>query len=151
MSGSLGPDHPTLASTYCALGVVDKEDGEYASAYSHFARARELFEEDGGPDNPEVACALTHWGEALVEQRLYAEARPLLERVVELSRLRTVNPWLHVDARVALAEVLWTRPAQRARAIVLVQEAREHCNGQPSLRGVHPRARRLARPPDVNG
>ena len=128
-----GDDHPELAHAYCVLGALDKDEGEYVAAYTKFARALQLWEAGAGPDNPELACALTHWGEALVEQRLYAEARPILERVVDLSRHQRINPWLYVDARLALADVLWTRKADRPRAVALVRDARAYCDGEPSL------------------
>jgi hypothetical protein len=38
-----------------------------------------------------------------------------------------------VNARIGLATVLWTKPAERPRALALAREARAYCDTKPNL------------------
>jgi tetratricopeptide (TPR) repeat protein/predicted Ser/Thr protein kinase len=132
-AAALGEDHPDIAGTYCSMGTLASTGGDNETAYRHYERALSLWEAGLGTDNPGLVCALAGWGETLVEEHRYDEARPLLERAVAISAAQPVFPWLYVGARMNLATILWSRRSERGRARTLALQALEHCRTHPGL------------------
>jgi eukaryotic-like serine/threonine-protein kinase len=71
---SLGPWHPSVATTLNNLGFDLRLLGRREEAASAFKRALEVRERALGPNHVEVAVTLTNIGELLAEQRQWTQA-----------------------------------------------------------------------------
>ncbi len=88
---ALGPDHPEVARSLLAVGIVHRELGRYAEALPLYERALAIRERALGPDHPDVAFILNSL--AIVEggQGRNAEAQSLYERALAI-RERALGP-----------------------------------------------------------
>ena len=83
--------HQTLGDTYLALG-------EYADAARHHERARRLYQDHLGDDDPRAIRATASLAGVYLEQKRYPEAEPLLLRSLE-----TAERTLGEEDRLTLA------------------------------------------------
>ena len=75
----------TLARSLYILGVVLRDQADYAAARLALERALEITEAAYGPDHPDVAFTLNQLGVVLRDQADYAAARSALERALEIT------------------------------------------------------------------
>ena len=115
-----GPDHHEIAFALNGLGEVAQARRDYAAAAAHHRRALTVREAGLGPTHPYIAYSLTGLGEALTCARAVDEARPLLERALQIAP-SAGDPELLARARVDLAAAL--RVHDPARAAALTAEA----------------------------
>jgi eukaryotic-like serine/threonine-protein kinase len=120
-----------VAKSLCALGNLRRHLGEPIDAGQSFSEARRLLERwlVAAPADPVlqglVAAALHNEASALADQAKWYDARPLLNRAVELIRPlanRAVPSAEAVPEREALSEALWDF-ARVLRALMLPAEA----------------------------
>jgi serine/threonine protein kinase/tetratricopeptide (TPR) repeat protein len=97
------------------LASVQHRQGQLESALAHQQHALALREAVLAPDDPGLALHLAWIGRALVELERGEQARPYLERAIELARQ---DPRLRALARLSLAQLTWTQDAPRARELV---------------------------------
>ena len=71
---TIGPDHPTLATTLNNLAVVYEAQDKYAEAAPLYQRALALIERTLGPDHPNLAVALDNYADLLRKMQREAEA-----------------------------------------------------------------------------
>jgi tetratricopeptide (TPR) repeat protein len=71
---TVGPDHPTLATTLNNLAVVCEAQDKYAEAAPLYQRALALIERTLGPDHPNLAVALDNYADLLRKMQREAEA-----------------------------------------------------------------------------
>ena len=79
-----GADHPTVAATHDALGVLLDEAGEWEAARSHFERAIAIVQKVHGPDHPAVAQARLGIGVSFYRAGKPADAVPHFEDALRI-------------------------------------------------------------------
>ena len=81
---SLGPDHPSVATSLNNLGLVLQATGRLAEAEPLYRRALAIDEASLGPDHPSVATSLNNLGLVLQATGRLAEAEPLYRRALAI-------------------------------------------------------------------
>jgi eukaryotic-like serine/threonine-protein kinase len=117
-------EHPYLAVGHHSLGAALRELGEHPKAIEQLEVAMALAERTFEASDPTVADIRFDLGEAYVRHSRFADAIPLLEKVL----LEIRDDAERADAgriRFALARALWHHDTQRPRALALAREARE--------------------------
>jgi serine/threonine-protein kinase len=115
----LGPDHPTTSAARVTLGrvLVHLDEWEEASRQLEHALTRQ--EKVLGPKHPRLADTLLGLAELRLAQHRPAEALPLLERALPLSR-----GVISAQVQFTLARALWASGGGRPRALELASKAR---------------------------
>ncbi|WAS97881.1 tetratricopeptide repeat protein [Nannocystis punicea] len=113
---------PRLVEALYNLANCHHLQHDYAHAVPIYEEALARSQALLGPDDPDVAYPLHGLGVALVELGRLEEARPLLERVLEIRTRKDVQPVDLGELRFALARAL--PPRDRVRALTLAAEAR---------------------------
>jgi tRNA A-37 threonylcarbamoyl transferase component Bud32/tetratricopeptide (TPR) repeat protein len=122
----LGSEHPRVALVSNNEGEVLNLLGRYAEAEVAYERAVKLYRQSG-VDADVLAWALTGLGRALVGQKRFAAAVAPLEEALAI-RIEKAAPSAQLaETRFALARALWSRPAERQRALALGGSARRDC------------------------
>jgi len=80
----LGPDHPDLAYSLNAYGILHMETGDLAAARPLYERALAMWEKTQGAEAPNVAQALNNLANVYWATGDYAGARPLMERALAI-------------------------------------------------------------------
>jgi len=94
---TLGPDHPSVATSLNNLALVYHAQAKHDKAEPLFRRALAIWQRALGPDHPDVATALNNLAALYKDQGKYAQAEPLFQRALAL-REKVLGP---VDPHVA--------------------------------------------------
>jgi tetratricopeptide (TPR) repeat protein len=120
---TLGPDHPlvgNISSNECeALNRL----GRYGEALVACQHALAIWRATG-TDAAIQSYGLTGVGLALLGEGRAAEAVAPLQEAVTARESGHIAPALVGESRFALARALWSRPAERPRALALARQAR---------------------------
>ena len=76
--------HPSIPMIYHNLGDLHFERGGYEEARSFYKKARAIWEEELGPEHPNVGDALFGLAKSHYQVAAFDVARPLLDRAVEI-------------------------------------------------------------------
>jgi len=79
-------DDLALATTLYKLGILRRQQGEFAEAARFYRRALDIRERKEGPNHPDVAATLNNLAAVEALQGHYEEAKPLLERALSIRR-----------------------------------------------------------------
>ena len=71
---TLGPEHPSFATTLCNLAGVYSDTGRYAEADRLFQQVRAILEKTLGPEHPSFAITLHELARVYRDTGRYAEA-----------------------------------------------------------------------------
>jgi tetratricopeptide (TPR) repeat protein len=125
--GSLGLDHPRTALLQANHGQVLCRLGRFDEAREAARQALVVFERETDASSFWVTFPLRTMGTALVGQRRFDEAVPLLERAVVIRDQLERNPQRLAEVHCALARALSGRgaPGDEARAYELAVRAKE--------------------------
>jgi tetratricopeptide (TPR) repeat protein len=118
---TLGPDNPEMALFHANTGALQAETGREQESIVHFRRAIEIQAGAYSPTHASLVMPLSNLGQMLVAVDRVDEGIVQLERAWELAGSDEVAPQLAGRTGVTLADVLWTRPADRAHAIEIVR------------------------------
>jgi serine/threonine-protein kinase len=120
---SLGKDHAELAIPLSNIGRALRSLGRDKEAVEAYARAVAIDERTLGKDHPDLVFSLAGLGELSRKLGKLDEASTFLERALALRDVK-----VHVQAlaqvKWSLAQALWDRKGDRARARKLATEAR---------------------------
>ncbi|MEM9459882.1 MAG: tetratricopeptide repeat protein [Myxococcota bacterium] len=116
-------DHPLVAQSLNNLGHVYSSQGKHERAKEHHERALAIFDQALGPDHPDVAQSLVGLATAALEMNDPASARTHAERAVEIYEAAAEAPKRLAVARFVLAQALWSKTRERARARALAEQA----------------------------
>ena len=122
-----GPKHVEVAKTRASLGHSLCELGLTPVGETQLQRAMAVFEEIGEKDRPDMAIALGMLGRCSLRVAQPVKARAPLEQALSITRARPDDmdgPDI-AEVEFALAQALWSAPAERKRAVELVTEARD--------------------------
>lgn len=119
----LGREHPRVALVSNNEGEVLNLLGRYADAEVAYQRAIEL-DRRSGVDADVLGWALTGLGRARLGQKQATAAVAPLEEALAIRIEKHAPPAQLGETRFALARALWSRPAERRRALVLAVNAR---------------------------
>jgi tetratricopeptide (TPR) repeat protein/predicted Ser/Thr protein kinase len=119
----LGPDHPIVASMSSNACEALNHAGRYAEALPRCRRAMEIWAIDG-VDAIFRSYGQTGIGLALVGLGRPGEAVAPLEEALAARVAGHLAGPLQGEPRFALARALWSRPADRPRALALARQAR---------------------------
>jgi tetratricopeptide (TPR) repeat protein len=119
----LGRDHPRVAYVLINEGEALRLLGRNTEAEAAYRSSVRLVRQSG-VDVDVLAWALTGLGRALLGQEKPTEAIAPLEEALAI-RLEKKAPAAQIgETRFALARALWSRPADRRRAVVLGMSSR---------------------------
>ncbi|MCA9709110.1 MAG: tetratricopeptide repeat protein [Myxococcales bacterium] len=128
----LGPDHPNMAAGHGVLGWVAARRGDVAGVRHHAGRGHAILAAALGEDNPDTLDMRVGGAAMLAEAGRPAEAREAL-RALLLAREASPPDGVTAAAWVALADVLWREPEDRAEAVAVIRRGRTALEeaGQP--------------------
>ncbi|HVU49299.1 MAG TPA: serine/threonine-protein kinase [Polyangia bacterium] len=118
-----GPTHPFSALVSSNMGEVLNSLGRHAEARAACQAALDIWQR-AGADPSFQAYALTGLGRAALGEHRPAAAIAPLERALAIREERHAPPELLGETRFALARALWSREAERRRALALARAAR---------------------------
>ena len=122
----LGPDHPRLARLRSNLGVVLAAQGKLEQAEAEHRGALWLRREQLGPSHPEVANSRTSLARVLLRRgESLGEALEHAEAAWSRHGEPDIPPKKRAATAFLLARLLWARPSERQRAVMLAQTARD--------------------------
>ncbi|MEM7158356.1 MAG: serine/threonine-protein kinase [Myxococcota bacterium] len=124
-------EHTWTATAIAALGMVQLARGDHEAALAACERALNMERQFSGPQHPQVAMKRVLVGEALLALDRPEQARPHLERALEVLQAGEVSPDELAKARFALARALAGQGEQTERVVQLVAQAREVWEGAP--------------------
>ncbi len=116
-----GPPDVTAASAYNLLGVICYTNAQYERALELYRTAVEIAERQRPPTPRDLAQMLSNLAFALGNLQRHEEARPALERALEL-REQACGPHSAEVAESALALAQWHRLAGELRAALPLYE-----------------------------
>jgi predicted Ser/Thr protein kinase len=119
----MGPEHPILGNAANNECEVLNRLGRFAEARVACRRALDIWT-GAGSDAGVVSFGRTGLGLALLGEGKPAEAVEPLEAAVRERVDKHLAPALLGESRFALARALWSRPADRSRALILARQAR---------------------------
>lgn len=124
---SFGTDHPAVAAILDTLGGLLREASRFDEAFERHRRAIEIYETriDGGPEPPELAHLLTHFGETQLAGGRAAEALATFERSLTMLEGRRADDSELAPVRFAVARALASARREPVRAKSLAQLARD--------------------------
>jgi tetratricopeptide (TPR) repeat protein len=117
----LGTRHTLTAQSMSNLAAVLFQDGRYAEAAAQWQEAMPVYRDVFGPEHPEVASLLNNLGRSALLAGNVADAVPILDRALEIARLRNHSILDQVVLNAADLE-LCTHRTEAAAA--LLSEAR---------------------------
>jgi len=123
-TAALGPEHPEIATQEGNLGAAYAGLARWREAEEHYQRAVELHDKTVGPNHQMTAMALTGLGQTIVERHEPARAIPVLERALAIHDANHAPAPIAAGPRWFLARALWDSGRDRARAVVLAEQAR---------------------------
>jgi tetratricopeptide (TPR) repeat protein/predicted Ser/Thr protein kinase len=123
---ALGPEHPLLGNISSNECEALNRLGRHAEALTACQHALAIWRA-AGSDATIQSYGLTGLGLALLGEGRAAEAVAPLEQALPAREAGHLAPALQGEARFALARALWTRAAERPRALALARQARTDC------------------------
>lgn len=129
----LGADHPRTAIHLANHGEILNHVGRYAEARAMAERALAIFEIEADPTGIIVSYPLTVLGLAYLGDGMPAQAKPILERAVEIRERLSRRPSLLAEVHFGLACTLEQlgRDLPRARTLATLARA-EYLQAMPS-------------------
>jgi predicted Ser/Thr protein kinase len=133
----LGPDHPSVAVAINNECEVLDGLGRFRDAEGACRRALTIWS-GAGTDQTLRAYGLTGLGRALLGEGRGVDAITPLEEALASRVNARLAVGLRGETRFALARALWSRPAERARAVALAREAKvELSNDSTSVSAIN--------------
>lgn len=129
---SLGDDNPALVIPLLLLASEQIARGAPDAAEPLLLRARSLQESAFGPEHPNLAQVYFGLGQLHRARARFDDAVSAFERAVAGFAARGESEH-EGRARFALADILWTREADRPRALTLAREAMTLSGGSTTL------------------
>jgi tetratricopeptide (TPR) repeat protein len=120
---SAGPEHPELSTMFVNLGSIYQNAGRLHEALELMERAVAIDRDALGERHPFVGSSLASIGEVYLALGRRAEALASLGEALEIQSAGEGDPENLAATKVLLARALWTDPAERTRARVLLTEA----------------------------
>jgi eukaryotic-like serine/threonine-protein kinase len=120
---ALGATHPYVGMLESNRGEVLNAMRRHADAHAAFVRAIDIWRQSG-TEPVMVSYAQTGYGIALLGERRPLEAIAPLEQALATRLAAQAAAELTGEVRFALARALWSRPADRERALTLARQAR---------------------------
>ncbi|HVU52270.1 MAG TPA: serine/threonine-protein kinase [Polyangia bacterium] len=130
----LGRDHPRVAMVWNNEGEVLNLLGRHDEAEVAYERAVQLFRRSGA-DADVLGWALTGLGVARLGEKKPGGALAPLEEALSIRIEKHASPALLGETRFALARALWSRPAERQRALAMAASAREDYGEDKKMTG----------------
>ena len=96
--------HPDIASAHHNYGLTLVGMGEWDEAERELRAALGMYESIFGELSPQLSRCLTSLGEMLVDRQRFTQARPILQRAIDLLDEELWNPLLEAEAYRALAQ-----------------------------------------------
>jgi serine/threonine-protein kinase len=118
-----GAEHPEVAESLEALGVLAQARGELDQAEALHRQALAMRRKLLGPDDPATAESLNSLGAALLLKAQYAEAEPLFRESLALNRRRFGNDHEEVATNLGNLGLLAKQRGRYAEAEALDREA----------------------------
>ena len=122
---ALGDDHPDVAATLANLGTLLESQGDHEQAALYYQRALRIAEKTLPPDHPDLTLSILGLADVALARRRPDVARAHAERAVSMLEGAKVVPDELAKARFTLARALAFDPAERSRARVLAEQARD--------------------------
>ncbi|MCH9688912.1 MAG: tetratricopeptide repeat protein, partial [Deltaproteobacteria bacterium] len=119
-----GPDHPDLAYLISALGDLFAARGDHETALEHYTRVNTLLETTLGTEHTRLVPGYNAMGVSLLELGRPQQARPLLERALEICSRGDSDTADTAAAHLALARTLVQLDDDRPRAYALARQSR---------------------------
>jgi tetratricopeptide (TPR) repeat protein len=119
-----GPHAPEQADALTGLGEVLSAQGQHTEALASIQQAMELQLGGLGPKHVSLGETLMRMGKVQLALGRGAQATASFERALQLENIEQNAP-LTAELRLALAQVLASRPEQQQRARELAQRALE--------------------------
>ncbi|WAS97262.1 serine/threonine-protein kinase [Nannocystis punicea] len=120
----LGPEHTALALTLISLGGEQMHAGDLDAALTSFERALAIRTKQLGPDHELVGRALKRLGDCQQRIGRTDDAIASFERALTILA-HGADPFGPLEAQLALARALWSRPGERPRAAQMMLATRE--------------------------
>lgn len=114
-----------VALVLCNLGGIFHVQEDYERAQIYFQRALEEWKGTLGPDHPNITYSQIGLAKVALEADDAESALAYAERAVSIREAAMVEPTVLADARFVLAQALWSKRSERARARTLAEQARE--------------------------
>ena len=130
----LGSEHPRVALVSNNEGEALNLLGRYPEAEVAYQRAVKL-DRQSGVDADVLAWGLTGLGRALLGQKRPGAAVAPLEEALAIRIEKHAPPAQLAETRFALARALWSRAADRGRAVTLAVSARADCGDDKKAAG----------------
>ncbi|MCA9692305.1 MAG: serine/threonine protein kinase [Myxococcales bacterium] len=121
MSASLPPDHSDLAHPLLGLATAYVNTGRFADAIPYFERGLSLMEASVGPSHEELVDPLIDLGVAFLGVGRVDDAIQRLERALQIAEAGSEDEARLAIPRFPLARALWSRVAERPRALGLAR------------------------------
>jgi serine/threonine-protein kinase len=125
-SKTLGPNHTSLGVSLTNYGILLNHQHKFKQARPYFEHALRIFEAGSaaGKVHPNAVVALLGIGQCDIELGKPARALRPIERALQIGATTPGSTVLVASARFLLAQALVASSRDRARARVLVQQAR---------------------------
>jgi tetratricopeptide (TPR) repeat protein len=120
---TLGPDHPSTATSLNNLAELYRSQGRYDEALPLYERALEITEKALGPDHPDTTTIIACLAEAHRKLGRYDVALPLITRALEIAEKVYGPEHLHTGAIINNLAGLFTSQGRYADAMLLRQRA----------------------------
>jgi tRNA A-37 threonylcarbamoyl transferase component Bud32/tetratricopeptide (TPR) repeat protein len=130
----LGSEHPRVALVSNNEGEVLNLLGRHAEAEVAYDRAV-MLDRQSGVDADVLAWALTGLGRARLGQKRATAAVAPLEEALAIRLEKKAPPAQLAETRFALAQALWSGPADQRRALALGASARSDCGDNKKCAG----------------
>jgi tetratricopeptide (TPR) repeat protein len=96
--------HPDTASAHHNYGLTLVGMQQWDEAERQLRAALAMYESIFGVLSPQLTRCLTSLGEVLVDRQRYTQARPVLQRAIDLMEAQRWNPMLQAEAYWALGQ-----------------------------------------------
>ena len=127
---ALGSEHPEVAASRTSVGEALLRLGRTEEAVGELRAALSIKQSALAPEHPSTTYTRAALGEALHELGRTTEGLQELEQALAaLERAEDTPPRKLASLRFRFAEVLWSRPSERARARGLALSARQLATG----------------------
>ena len=131
MQETLGRDHPTAAVTLANYAELLNRLGRYAEALEPASHALTVLDRETDQEGLYVTYPLLALGASHVGLGQYREALPNLERAARIREAKENSPNRKGEVHFALGRALWGSGQDRARALAMVERARDEFRANP--------------------
>lgn len=115
----LAPDHPDIANSIWQLGALQQDLGRYEQAIANLTLLEPINIKSYGPNHRYTMKPMGKIGEMYVALKRYAEARPILERVVDTCDCTSVASIEMTRQSAKLLEVVYYQLGKKGKAKAL--------------------------------